>query len=194
MCAVCNSRWPALPRCRPNAARAAALPTRRSPRCRAADPTPPALPTRRGRTSQGSLARAAALPTRRSPRCRAADPTPPALPRPISQRVKKLLHPVREYQQPVKGQPGSQSTSEKRDEANRLKTGIRFLDFDTVHEYIKSSPSCNTKYWHQEIASNANRQLTSNIPSIHSDSQSAYLNHCTCFTNCCKEIPRQLLP
>ncbi len=87
-CAVCSSRWPALPRCRPVSARAAALPTRRSPRCRAADPTQPALPTRRGRTSQGSLARAAALPTRRRPRCRAADPTPPALPRPISQRVK----------------------------------------------------------------------------------------------------------
>ncbi len=41
------------------------------------------------------------------------------------------------------------------------------------------------------MASDVNRQLTSHIPSICSDSQSAYLYHCTCFTNCSKEIPGQ---
>ncbi len=85
------------------------------------------------------------------------------LPTSADRHLKKRLHPVSEYQRPAKGRPGSQPTSEQGEGVYRLKPSIHFSDFDTIREYIKISPSSNTKYWHQEVASNANRHLTSSV-------------------------------
>ncbi len=79
--------------------------------------------------------------------------------------LKLFLHPLREYQQPTKGSTEiHQPISEERENIDRLKgTKVRFSDYTTVREYVKIPTNCNTRYWHQHIASSKNCQLVSRV-------------------------------